>query len=84
MFSGRDSVEGQSGNPRSARIWQLSAVACLNPARETQMRRREFVAVLGAAAAWPGGVSAQQPSIPVIGFVTVGNGPTLSDGFWVY
>jgi putative tryptophan/tyrosine transport system substrate-binding protein len=42
------------------------------------MRRREFVAVLGAATAWPVGVSAQQPSIPVIGFVTAGNGPTLS------
>ena len=33
------------------------------------MRRREFVGVLGAAVAWAFGVSAQQPSMPVIGFL---------------
>ncbi len=33
------------------------------------MRRREFVALVGSTVAWPLGVQAQQPGIPVIGFL---------------
>jgi putative ABC transport system substrate-binding protein len=36
------------------------------------LRRREFVAALGGAAVWPVAGSAQQPAMPVVGYLSSG------------